>query len=283
MEPIRAQSQWTIDRSKPKPEFTRTKNGKIVKYVAGKILGQGERSIVYEVLPVSEGKWKTKAVKVDQQGSLPEHALLMKINAAGPVTGISKAPKAYFPTQIKDKKNRPMMVMPKYRDNLARLVMRREMSEKELLEGLKQVVMGLQYLKDHELFHGDVNSHNVFVGDWKGKKRFDLADFEFAADLSTYKTRQELEMRLNRVPGDWAKLENPTDLKQSFYSVDAGFFGLLIKDIHNLLPQESNLKGVLYELGNLTMQTRTIDGLLKRLEELEVSLPSPQATASQRE
>lgn len=274
---------WGKIGDKNPVEFTRKKNGKIISYTKGKALGSGERSSVFELIPVLEvgQKAKTKALKVDLKRNLPEFPLIKKINQNGSHTGIVKPPKEFFPKGKQANSLFPMMIMSQYKGDLLSYLQKRLIGDQEVVDALKQTLKGLEYLRDNQFFHGDVVPQNIFIGEWKGVCRYDLADFEFGEDLSSFNTVANLQMRLNKVQQEWTKPDNwygvveglPEEqkvpyLKSVFYQVDAGLFGLCICGICNVMAVESKVRADLYEIGRELMNDFKLEGLREKLDRL---------------
>jgi len=175
---VSSKTYWTqiLDR-KPR-QFARSKNGVEREYIQENAIGSGNTSVVYSLIPVNQ-QGKSKAIKIAKEGEFTkEYELLKRINSNGNQVGIVSAPKDLIAKKI--------MVMCQYSMSFHKALQTHQCSDQDIADALKQILRGMQYLKNNNFYHGDIVSSNIFIREGKGVRSFHLGDFGHGEDLSEF-------------------------------------------------------------------------------------------------
>lgn len=181
---------WKIQVSTDKVIFSRQKGEDLRIYAISNSLGWGSTRIYNELKPLNDGKSKAIQKGKDIETNRNEFKLLQKLNPHGDQVGISKPAKCFFEVP---EWGASAQIMPKYKTDLRQMFWENSLNEEEAIEALSQVLRGLKFLREQGIFHGDIDERNVLFGMWKKCKRFDIADFEKAIDISQANTFDDLK------------------------------------------------------------------------------------------
>lgn len=249
--------------------YQRTKNGRITVYKRGQILGTGLRASVYELLPIDGGK--QKALKISSCSfSALDTTVSRQIHSQGLADGIIKPSKAFF-----NQDNLWYTILPKYEGSLKQLLIDKKISELELVQGLQQVLSGLKHLHRTQIAHCDLYLANILVGTWKGKRRFDIADFERSLDFSgltkTEEFFKEFKIRELNVLCEAVAASRSNNLLIScrviLLRLDIFMFGRLLTAVKPYL--QSKLIEMLGKLGERIKDTKSLDLVQETLIQIE--------------
>lgn len=185
LSPPTNKSVWQIES----PELlSRIKNEKKTVYHLGKKIAN-YLSIVYEIL--SEAKDKPKVIKCDICELSNEYEIvnyLYKDTTTLP-TGIVLPFKGFIKIEPNNGLLSSFLIMPKYDCSLESWY---PSTIDHALEALIQITKGLIYLNQKEVFHGDLYLRNIFHRNYKGKNRYDIADYGCGAIISNYKSKASI-------------------------------------------------------------------------------------------
>lgn len=152
-------------------------------------LGQGAHGAVFGY---QSNDLKMKALKITCNEDLsPEYGLMKEIykNNDGKIEGVILPPKALFKLGEID-----FLIMPKYETRLDDWI-KTNRSIKNLVDGLKQIAKGLNYLHSLNIAHGDITELNILLRFDKNnnKYRFDISDFgEAVYDATGEKKKDDI-------------------------------------------------------------------------------------------
>jgi serine/threonine protein kinase len=249
--------------------YSRRKNGRDILYRTGELLGSGKRACVYELIP--DGGGRPKALKISGCAySVNDTEISRSVHSQGLVAGIVKPSKAFFVDG-----HVWITILPKYEGSLDQLLIAKKISENEVVQGLQEVSCGLKKLHELQIAHCDLCLSNILVGTWKGKRRFDLADFERCLDFSGFTIAKEFfeafQKRQLNVLYESA-INYGSDNYLNFCRViilktDVWLFGKLMVNL------KKHTQGILIEmvskLGENIIQTKTLTGVQETLTLIE--------------
>lgn len=250
-------------------------------YTLSKFLGSGVHHRIYELKPVT-GKCKAVKIGVLNPRDQKEYDLLKKLNAQGSQIGISKPSKCLLKSE---EIGLAIQIMPKYSASFEELIIHRQLLETDAIEAIKQIFFGLRYLHHNNIFHNDLHAGNVLCGIWKGIKRFDIADFESAVDITQLNEIKDtekfnLEYLLIEIQSLYPQLDQLTPnervihLRRRLLNVDLyNLYNLFVAEfIEKKIIQNENVLKILENLFGLSptdkkyWQFKTAEILAKQID-----------------
>jgi tRNA A-37 threonylcarbamoyl transferase component Bud32 len=189
-------SGWGIDKANTIYRLKQSENGSGVNedsYLIGNLLGRGHAGEVRALHP--NGKTKEKAIKIftikfcDSSGTKDyaskEYEILKKIPQNS--TGLIRSPKFFIPQSGNEfLEKEALLVMPKYDGELNEDIIS-NISFKEKIEVINQLIQGISTLHQFKICHRDINLNNVLFVKKQGKMRYDFCDFELSKENANKK------------------------------------------------------------------------------------------------
>lgn len=168
----------SLDQKNPST-LMRTKKGMKTVYSRKE---EGMSGATSQVFRYTSPDKKEKVLKIGAvRSDLKVLQMIYSLSAGRKIPGIMIPPKAFFDdTQVT---RACSIVLANYDRNLSQWIQKHQPSADESLKALSQVIQGLHFLHQNQIFHGDIKSFNILFREKKGMIRFDLADFGTAEKL----------------------------------------------------------------------------------------------------